>query len=125
MSLQNIVAKATSAAFRAVGDLAGVLTIRRETPGEFDPMLGIFTPGVIENFPCRGIIVDYSREWAASNHFIESGDQEAILDAATLETIPVVGDTLVSSDDIFTVMHIETVKPNAHAFIYKLQVRGQ
>ena len=125
MSLQAVVSRATSAAFKAVGDLAGVLTIRRETPGAFDPMLGVFAPGVIENFPTRGVIVDYSREWAAGNHFIEAGDQEAILDAATLETIPVVGDMLVSSDDIFTVMHIETVKPNSTTFLYRLQVRAQ
>ena len=125
MSLQAVVSKATSAAFKAVGDLAGVLVIRRETPGEFDPMLGVFAPGVIENFPCRGIVVDYSREWAASNHFIEVGDREAILDAATLETTPVIGDDLVSSDDIFTVMHIETVKPNSTTFLYRIQVRAQ
>lgn len=123
MSLQSVVSRATSAAFKAMGDLSGVLTIRRETPGSFDPMTGMSSPGVIENFPCRGIISQYSREYIESNAFIIVGDQEAILDAGTLETVPVVGDSLVSSDDIFTVMHVDTVKPNSTTFIYKLQVR--
>jgi hypothetical protein len=122
VSLQSVVAKATSAAFMAVGDLAGLFYVRRETAGVFDPATGTTTPGTTTNYPCRGILTDYAQERIDGTN-IMAGDRLAILDAGTLMTEPVLSDKLVTSDDLLNIIHIEAVKPNATAFLYKLQVR--
>jgi hypothetical protein len=122
MSLQSLVAQATSAAFRAVGDMGGVLYIRRETEGVFDPATGMTTPGETVNFPCLGIIMDYERERVDGTAILAS-DKKALIDASSLETVPVAGDNLVTHDDILSVVHVYTTQPNETAFIYKLQVR--
>lgn len=122
MGLQNVISKATRGAFNAMGDIPQALTIRRTTPGVFDPALGMEVGGGTVDYPCRGVILSYSQN-LIDGTVIQAGDKQASIEAASLAVEPMPGDTLIQGAESWSVLAVNPVKPGSVAFLYKLQVR--
>lgn len=111
----------SATAARMLGDRGQRMTLRKQTPGAYDPATGVATvasadhavTGAVFDFPA--LLIDGTR--------IQVGDRKVLLAAQGLAVEPDVGDLLLVGS---TLLHVIAVKPLAPAgtpVIYTLQAR--
>ena len=123
MGLQNVIKNATGAAFNAMGDIPQTLTIRRTEGGTYNPATGTVTGETTTDYPCRGVILDFTRDMIDGT-LILAGDKQATIEAASLAVEPRPSDDLIQDGASWNIIAVDVVKPGSVPFLYKLQVRG-
>ena len=100
------------------------MTLRRVTPGAFDPGAGAETGGTTTDYLCVGVLGAPELKGFGNvfddGTLLQAGDIQVTLGAETLPVEPVAGDVLVVGDDAYHVVTCLPVKPGGVAVIYKV-----
>lgn len=86
------------------------VTLKRETPGEYDPVTDTWTGGGTEVFTTEGIVESYSEDMIASGLVTEK-HRKILLLAKPLNTEPQAGDMIEIEGQTFTVTGIPERDP--------------
>lgn len=120
----------TKAAARADASLrrkGGVVTLRREVPGEYDPGTGGPGAGSETDYPGTGVKLNYSQD-DIDGTLIKQGDQQLLLSPlqrdGTAMPLPVSGDLLLIGAKAYTVQSVVDLQPTDTSLLYTLQLRG-
>lgn len=120
----------TKAAARADASLrrkGGVVTLRHEVPGEYDPGTGGPATGIITVFDGTGVKLNYNQD-DIDGTLIKQGDQQLLLSPlqrdGTLMPLPVSGDRVLIGAKTFTVQSVVDLQPTDTSLLYTLQLRG-
>ena len=107
---------------RSIKKAGMTMTLRRVTPGVFDPAIGAETGGTTADYPCVGVIgvptMAGGNTWE-NGTLIQAGDIEATLGAETLPVEPKAGDVLLADGESYNVVSGFPVRPGGLALVYK------
>lgn len=92
------------------------MSLRRTTPGTYDPVTGTTTGGSTQDLPVAGLYVAMSKDYVET-HQIETGDRLAIL---TGETEPKLTDKLVDGGAVKQIVSIDATNPAGTPLCYKV-----
>lgn len=108
---------------RSIKKAGMTMTLRRVTPGVFDPAIGAETGGTTTDYPCVGVIsvptMAGGNTWE-NGTLIQAGDIQVTLGAETLPVEPVAGDVLVIGGVAYHVVTGLPVEPGGVALVYKV-----
>jgi hypothetical protein len=118
MSLANPLRKVAS---KLMAKFGGVATIRRVTPGVYNPTTGTATEAVADT-AVRGVLEDVSvRE---VNDLIQSGDKRLTIAAADVTTAPVTADRVLIGGITHQVIRVTTIEQDNTAITHELILRA-
>ena len=99
----------------------GVATIRRVTPGVYNPTTGTATEAVADT-AVRGVLEDVNvRE---VNDLIQSGDKRLTIAAADVTTAPVTADRVLIGGVTHQVIRVTTIEQDNTAITHELILRA-
>lgn len=105
----------------------GVVTLRREVPGEYDPDLGGLGPGTTIDYLGTGLKLNYEQR-DIDGTLIKQSDQQLLLSPlqrnGTPMPLPVSGDQVVIGVTVYTVGMVADLQPTDTSVLYTLQLRG-
>lgn len=105
----------------------GIVTLRREVPGEYDPGLGGFGPGTTIDYLGTGLKLNYEQR-DIDGTLIKQGDQQLLLSPLQRNgakmPLPVSGDQVVIGATVYTVGMVADLQPTDTSVLYTLQLRG-
>ena len=118
MTLANPLRKVAS---KLMAKFGGVATIRRVTPGVYNPTTGTATEAVADT-AVRGVLEDVSvRE---VNDLIQSGDKRLTIAAADVTTAPVTADRVLIGGVTHQVIRVTTIEQDNTAITHELILRA-
>lgn len=120
----------TKAAARADASLrrkGGVVVLRRELPGEYDPENGGPGAGSTTEYTGTAVKLNYSQD-DIDGTLIKQGDQQLLLsplqrDGAPMP-LPVSGDLVLIGAKIYSVQSVVDLQPTDTSLLFTLQLRG-
>lgn len=99
-----------------------VVTVKRVTPGGYDPATGATTADVTNGYSCAGAVMNYaSRD--IDGTLVQRGDVRVLI-APDVADAPKTGDTLAAAGRTLTVIRVDTLAPTGTAVLYDVQARG-
>ena len=108
-------------ASKLMAKFGGVATIRRVTPGIYNPTTGTATE-VIADTAVRGVLKDVSvRE---VNDLIQSGDKRLTIAAADVTTAPVTADRVLIGGVTHQIIRVTTIEQDNTAITHELILRA-
>tara|TARA_R110002126_G_scaffold2863_1_gene15799 strand:- start:373 stop:729 length:357 start_codon:yes stop_codon:yes gene_type:complete len=118
MTLANPLRKVAS---KLMAKFGGVATIRRVTPGVYNPTTGTATEAVADT-AVRGVLEDVNvRE---VNDLIQSGDKRLTIAAADVTTAPVTADRVLIGGVTHQVIRVTTIEQDNTAITHELILRA-
>lgn len=109
---------------RSIKKAGSGMTLRRVTPGVFDPAIGAETGGTTTDYPCVGVIGAPELKGFGNvfedGTLLQAGDIQVTLGAETLPVEPVAGDVLVIGGVAYHVVTGLPVEPGGVALVYKV-----
>jgi hypothetical protein len=118
MSLANPLRKVAS---KLMAKFGGVATIRRVTPGVYNPTTGTASE-VTADTVVRGVMEDVNvRE---VNDLIQSGDKRLTIAAADVTTAPVTADRVLIGGITHQVIRVTTIEQDNTAITHELILRA-
>jgi hypothetical protein len=118
MTLANPLRKVAS---KLMAKFGGVATIRRVTPGVYNPTTGTATESIADT-PVRGVLEDVSvRE---VNDLIQSGDKRLTIAAADVTTSPATADRVLIGGVTHQVIRVTTVEQDNTPITHELILRA-
>lgn len=120
-------AKAAARADASLRRKGGVVTLRREVLGEYDPGTGGPGPGSITDYASTGVKLNYNQD-DIDGTLIKQGDQQLLLsplqrDGTKMPT-PSTSDTILIGAKAYTIADVINLEPTDVALLYTLQLRG-
>lgn len=120
-------AKAAARADASLRRKGGVVTLRREVPGEYDPATGGPGAGTVTDYDGTGVKLNYNQD-DIDGTLIKQGDQQLLLsplqrDGTAMPT-PVTGDRVLIGAKTFTVQNVADLQPTETSLLFTLQLRG-
>ena len=106
---------------RLLGGKGRAMTLRKRTPGAYDPATGAAgvtaadTACVGAQFPFPALLIDGTR--------IQVGDQKVLLSASGLAVEPDTGDQLLIGGAVHSIVTVQPIGPDGTVVVWKLQVR--
>jgi len=115
-------ARPAATAKRLLTRFGQVVTIKRTTPGAYDPATGTVSGGTV-GYSCAGAVMNYaSRD--IDGTLVQRGDVRVLL-APDAAFEPKPGDTVTLADTtVLTVINSRATKPAGLAVLYEIQARG-
>lgn len=104
---------------RLMGTYGRSVTLKRVTPGAFNPTTGTFAAGTTANHPFSAVITDFETA-EIDGTLIQVGDKK-LIGQPPIE--PVVGDTLEDGSKTYRVERLLETKPGPVSLIYELHLR--
>jgi hypothetical protein len=118
MTLANPLRKVAS---KLMAKFGGVATIRRVTPGVYNPTTGTTTETIADT-AVRGVLEDVSvRE---VNDLTQSGDKRLTIAAADVTTAPVTADRVLIGGITHQVIRVTTIEQDNTAITHELILRA-
>lgn len=105
-----------------LAEFGQIVTVTRETVGEYDPATGTVSSGT-EGYSCHGAVMNY-RHQDIDGTLIQRGDVRVLL-APDAQFEPKPGDKVTLADaTVLTVISVMPTKPAGLSVLYELQARG-
>ncbi len=99
------------------------ISMRRFTPGAYNPADGSTSASTFVNFPTRGLFLKINDK-LVNGTSIKRGDRRCIFKVSTIPTyLPSEGDVVVAGVDLYTVIDFDTIELAGTVVLYVLQVR--
>lgn len=110
------------------------LTLRRVTPGAYDPATGAMGASTTVDYPCVGLVDEYKENMIAAS-VIERGDKKLLVSAKGLSVVPQIGDQFIfPNSDVWYVPHgagnlvaswqpVTPLSPGGIPIMFTVQVR--
>lgn len=98
------------------------VTLRRSTPGTYDPATGSVGAATVLTNATRAIILGY-RDYLVTGQLIRQGDRKAILKRKGMTMTPQEADELLVGSDVYSVVSHKTGELGGSNYLYVLQVR--
>lgn len=95
--------------------------IRRASTASYDPTTGLVATSVASDEGCIAAVIDYE-EKAIDGTLIQRGDQRALISCVGLNP-PRIGDKLMWSDKLLSVVNPVAIAPGGINVLYDVQVR--
>ncbi len=116
-------ARPAATAKRLLTRFGQVVTVKRVTPGGYDPATGATTADVTNGYSCAGAVMNYaSRD--IDGTLIQRGDVNVLL-APDAAFEPKPGDTVTLADTtVLTVISAMPTKPAGLSVLFEVQARG-
>lgn len=100
-----------------------VVTVKRVTPGGYDPATGATTADVTNGYSCAGEVMNYAIR-DIDGTLVQRGDVRVLL-APDAAFEPKPGDTVTLADTtVLTVINAQATKPAGSPVRYEVQARG-
>lgn len=103
-------------------DYGRAVTLRRRTPGTYDPSTGATGAETVTSNLTRAIILGY-RDSLINGTLIKQGDRKAILKRKGMTMTPQEADELVVGSDVYSVVSHKTGELGGTNYLYVLQIR--
>jgi hypothetical protein len=117
MSLANPLRKVAS---KLMARFGGVATLRRVTPGVYNPTTGTVSESTT-NTAVRGVLEDVALREV--NDLIQAGDKRLIIAAADAAAVPTTADRVVISGRTLQVIEVRTIEQDNTPITYELILR--
>jgi hypothetical protein len=117
MSLANPLRKVAS---KLMARFGGVATLRRVTPGVYNPTTGTISE-VTSDTAIRGVLEDVALREV--NDLIQAGDKRLIIAAADAAEVPTTADRVVISGRTLQVIEVRTIEQDNTPITYELILR--
>ncbi len=117
MSLANPLRKVAS---KLMARFGGVATLRRVTPGVYNPTTGTISE-VTSDTAIRGVLEDVALREV--NDLIQAGDKRLIIAAADAAAVPTTADRVVISGRTLQVIEVRTIEQDNTPITYELILR--
>lgn len=117
MTLANPLRKVAS---KLMAKFGGVATIRRVTPGVYNPTTGTISE-VVADAAVRGVLEDVNLREV--NDLIQAGDKRLIIAAADTAAVPTTADRVVISGRTLQVIEVRTIEQDNTPITYELILR--
>ena len=118
MSLATPLRKVAS---KLMAKFGGTATIRRVTPGVYNPTTGTATE-VVADTAVRGVLEDVNQREVSG--LVQSGDKRLTIAAADLLTPPTIADKILIGGIVHQVISVKTVEQDNTAITYELILRA-
>ena len=117
-------ARPAATAKRLLTRFGQVVTVKRVTPGGYDPATGATTADVTNGYSCSGAVMNYaSRD--IDGTLVQRGDVRVLLAPPDAAFEPKPGDTVTLADaTVLTVINAQATKPAGSPVLYEVQARG-
>lgn len=109
-----------STASSLIAQFGFVVTIKRETLGEVDPVTGQYTPGSIDSLSANGITTAITKEDRDAFGDVQGNDRIMVLDNSQ---IPQEGDRIEVNGESWNIVRILETNPAGTPLVYRLLIR--
>jgi len=117
MSLANPLRKVAS---KLMAKFGGVATIRRITPGVYNPTTGIATEVIVDT-AVRGVLEDVNLREVSG--LVQAGDKRLTIAAADLTTAPTIADRVLITGSLHQIISVKIVEQDNTPITYELILR--
>jgi hypothetical protein len=117
MSLANPLRKVAS---KLMAKFGGVVTLRRVTPGVYNPTTGTVSE-TTSDAALRGVLEDVALREV--NDLIQAGDKRLIVAAADTAAAPTTADRVIISTRSLQVIEVRTIEQDNEPITYELILR--
>ena len=107
-------------ASKLMARFGGVATLRRVTPGVYNPTTGTVSESTSDT-ALRGVLEDVSLREV--NDLIEAGDKRLTIAAADTATVPTTADRVIISNRSLQIVEVRTIEQNNTPITYELILR--
>ncbi len=119
--------KAAARADQSLRRKGGIVTLRRELPGQYDSGTGGIGPGTTADYFGTGFKLNYEAE-NIDGTLIQRGDQKLLLsplqrDGTPMPT-PTVSDLVLIGGAAYTIANVGDLQPVDISLLFTLQLRG-
>jgi len=117
MSLANPLRKVAS---KLMAKFGGVATLRRVTPGVYNPTTGTVSES-ISDITVRGVLEDINLREV--NDLIQAGDKRLLIAAADTAAPPTTADRVIIAGRTLQVIQVRTIEQDNEPITYELILR--
>ena len=117
MTLANPLRKVAS---KLMAKLGGVATLRRVTPGVYNPTTGTVSES-ISDITVRGVLEDVNLREV--NDLVQAGDKRLTIAAADTAAPPTTADRVIISNRTLQVIEVRTIEQDNEPITYELILR--
>jgi hypothetical protein len=117
MSLASPLRKVAS---KLMSKFGGTATIRRVTPGAYNPTTGTVTETTADT-TVRGVLQDVTL--SEVNDLIQAGDKRLLIAAADVTNAPTTADRVVIAGRSLQIIQVDTIEQDNTAITYELILR--
>jgi hypothetical protein len=107
-------------ASKLMAKFGGVATLRRVTPGIYNPTTGTVSDTTSDT-ALRGVLEDVALREV--NDLIQSGDKRLIIAAADTAAVPTTADRVIISNRTLQVIEVRTIEQDNEPITYELILR--
>jgi hypothetical protein len=107
-------------ASKLMARFGGVATLRRVTPGVYNPTTGTVSESTSDT-ALRGVLEDVSLREV--NDLIEAGDKRLTIAAADTAAVPTTADRVIISNRSLQIIEVRTIEQDNTAITYELILR--
>ena len=107
-------------ASKLMARFGGVATLRRLTPGVYNPTTGTVSESTSDT-TLRGVLEDVALREV--NDLIEAGDKRLIIAAADTAAVPTTADRVIISNRSLQIIEVRTIEQDNTAITYELILR--
>jgi hypothetical protein len=107
-------------ASKLMARFGGVATLRRVTPGVYNPTTGTVSES-ISDITVRGVLEDVNLREV--NDLIQAGDKRLIVAAADTAAVPTMADRVIISGRTLQVIEVRTIEQDNEPITYELILR--
>jgi hypothetical protein len=108
-------------ASKLMARFGGVATLRRVTPGVYNPTTGTVTETTADT-TVRGVLEDVNLREV--NDLIQAGDKRLLIAAADVASAPTTADEVLISNVVNQVIQVRTIEQDNIAITYELILRA-
>jgi hypothetical protein len=107
-------------ASKLMAKFGGVATLRRVTPGVYNPTTGTVSESTSDT-ALRGVLEDVSLREV--NDLIQAGDKRLTIAAADTAAVPTTADRVIISNRSLQIIEVRTIEQDNTAITYELILR--
>jgi hypothetical protein len=116
----SLAAPLRKVASKLMSRFGGVATLRRVTPGIYNPTTGTVSE-VVSDTALRGVLEDVNLREV--NDLIQAGDKRFIIAAADTAAVPTTADRVIISTRTLQVIEVRTIEQDNEPITYELILR--
>jgi hypothetical protein len=116
----SLAAPLRKVASKLMSRFGGVATLRRVTPGIYNPTTGTVSE-VVSDTALRGVLEDVNLREV--NDLIQAGDKRLIIAAADTAAVPTTADRVIITGRTLQVIEVRTIEQDNEPITYELILR--
>lgn len=114
-------------AYESIKEAGAAMTLFHSEGAEYNPATCRTAPATVLDYPCYGIIEEYTQINAGmgpqDGSSVLAGDKKITLTAAADFPDPISGDTLTVGETVYKVVRVKSLAPAGVAILYEVQAR--